>query len=156
MLREVGRDYAVEISTVDDIIARTPASERMSAAVGAAVGGLAVLLAFIGVHGVLAYAVARKRREIGVRVAVGATPSNVAWAIVREGVAVTAIGVAARRAAGDARRAVADDTDVRDLRARRRDVRRRDAVLPGPRRRRGCAAGQTRGATRSGQGARAE
>jgi putative ABC transport system permease protein len=93
MLRDVGRDYAVEISTVDDIIARTPASERMSAAVGAAVGGLAVLLAFIGVHGVLAYAVAKKRREIGVRVAVGATPSNVAWAIVREGVVVTAIGV---------------------------------------------------------------
>jgi predicted permease len=94
MLREFGRDYAVEISTVDEVIARTPASERMSAAIGAAVGGLAVLLAFIGVHGVLAYAVGRRRREIGVRVAIGATPASIAWSIVREGLTVTAIGVA--------------------------------------------------------------
>ncbi len=66
----------------------------MSASVAAAVGGLAVLMALIGVHGALAYSVSRRRREIGVRVAIGATPASVARAIMREGVVVTAVGVA--------------------------------------------------------------
>ncbi len=79
---------------MEDVLARAPASERMSATVAAAVGGLAVLLALIGVHGALAYSVSRRRREIGVRVAVGATPATVARGIVREGFVLTAIGVA--------------------------------------------------------------
>jgi ABC-type antimicrobial peptide transport system permease subunit len=90
----MGRDYPLEIIRVDDVIARAPASERMSATVASAVGLLAVVLAFIGVHGVLAYSVSRRRREIGVRVAVGATPGVVAGGIVRDGLILTAVGSA--------------------------------------------------------------
>ena len=92
ILREVGRDYAVEIAGADEVIARTPASERMSAAVAGGIGILAVILALMGVHSVLAYSVARRQREIGVRVAIGATPGGVARAIVRDGLTLTAIG----------------------------------------------------------------
>ena len=66
----------------------------MSATVAGAVGLLAVVLAFIGVHGVLAYSVSRRQREIGVRVAVGATPGVVARGIVRDGLKLTALGIA--------------------------------------------------------------
>jgi putative ABC transport system permease protein len=94
LLREGGQDYAQEIIGLPDLLVRAPATERMSATVAAGVGVLAVLLALIGVHGALAYAVSRRKREIGVRVAMGATPTSVARDIVREGLVVTALGVA--------------------------------------------------------------
>src|SRR5262249_28208620 len=55
ILREGGREYAHEIATLDDVFARAPSSERMSATLAAAVGGLAMLIAVIGAHGTLAY-----------------------------------------------------------------------------------------------------
>jgi putative ABC transport system permease protein len=94
ILREGGREYAQEIVGLEDVLARAPASERMSATVAAAVGGLAALLALIGVHGALAYSVSRRRREIGVRVAIGATQATVALGVVREGFGLTALGTA--------------------------------------------------------------
>jgi ABC-type antimicrobial peptide transport system permease subunit len=94
ILREGGREYAQEILSLDEVLARAPASERMSASVAAAAGGLAALLALIGVHGALAYSVSRRRREIGVRVAIGAPPAAVALGVVREGFVLTALGAA--------------------------------------------------------------
>ena len=55
---------------------------------------MAVLLALIGVHGVLAYSVARRTREIGVRLAIGADPAAVARPVMREGSRLTLLGVA--------------------------------------------------------------
>jgi predicted permease len=94
ILAEAGREYAQEIVPVEDVFARAPSSERMSAALAAAVGTLAILLALIGIHGALAYAVSRRTREIGVRVAIGASPSEVARTVLREGFIVTLAGVA--------------------------------------------------------------
>lgn len=54
ILQQGGREYAHEIVSLDDLFASAPSSERMSATVAGAVGGLAILLAFIGVHGTLA------------------------------------------------------------------------------------------------------
>lgn len=66
----------------------------MSATVAGAVSGMAVLLALIGVHGALAYSVARRTREIGVRMALWASPAVAVRAVIREGVLVCALGVA--------------------------------------------------------------
>ena len=55
---------------------------------------LAALLALVGVYSLFAYAVVRRTREIGVRLAVGATPGAVVRMVLRESVTLTAIGVA--------------------------------------------------------------
>jgi putative ABC transport system permease protein len=95
ILAGFGRDYAQEVISIKDLLARAPATERMSAAVAGAVSGIAVLLALIGVHGALAYTVTRRTREIGVRLAIGATPSAAARSVLREGLLVCTLGVAA-------------------------------------------------------------
>ena len=57
-------------------------------------GGIALLLAVVGVYGVKAYSVARRTREIGIRMALGAQSKTVQWMILREGFAMVAAGLA--------------------------------------------------------------
>jgi ABC-type antimicrobial peptide transport system permease subunit len=56
---------------------------------------LALLLATIGVYGLKAYDVSRRRREIGIRMALGATVSSVQWLVIGEGLRTTLIGLCA-------------------------------------------------------------
>jgi predicted permease len=94
IVQEGGKEYVQQISELDAWFDQMPSSERMSAILAAMVGAMAVLLALIGVHGVLAYSVSKRTREIGVRVAVGANPAMVARSVIRDGLVLTAIGVA--------------------------------------------------------------
>jgi len=66
--------------------------ERMIARLSSFFGGLSLLLACIGLYGLLSYEVARRTREIGVRMALGACPSDVLRFIVRQGIALSAVG----------------------------------------------------------------
>ncbi len=66
---------------------------RIPALILAALGPLALLLAAIGIYSVLSYSVAQRTHEIGVRLALGASPRNVVALIVRQGFAVVATGL---------------------------------------------------------------
>ncbi len=68
--------------------------ERMVAWLSAAFGGLATLLAAIGLYGVMSYAVARRTREIGIRMALGAERRAVLWLVLREVALLSIVGIA--------------------------------------------------------------
>jgi ABC-type antimicrobial peptide transport system permease subunit len=70
-------------------------TERMIASLSAVFGFLATLLAVIGLYGVMAYAVAQRTREVGIRMALGAARGHVIWMVMREVLLLVAIGVAA-------------------------------------------------------------
>lgn len=89
-----GREFVADVDMLADLLAAGPARERVSALLAAMIGSLVVLLVAVGVHGVLAYSVSRRTREIGVRIAVGANPAVVAGAIIREGALLTVLGIA--------------------------------------------------------------
>jgi predicted permease len=69
-------------------------NERLVATLSSAFGIVATLLAVVGLYGVMAYTVARRTREIGVRMALGALPANVIWLVMREVLTLVGCGVA--------------------------------------------------------------
>jgi putative ABC transport system permease protein len=73
------------VDTMRTMMARTVANERYRATLSSAFGGAALLLAAIGLFGLLTRAVNERRREIGVRIAVGAKPGDVVRLVMREG-----------------------------------------------------------------------
>ena len=66
---------------------------RAAARVFSAFGGIALLLAVIGVYGVKSYVVSRRTREFGIRIATGAHPRTLLWQVLREGGRTTTIGI---------------------------------------------------------------
>jgi ABC-type antimicrobial peptide transport system permease subunit len=95
MIRDVAADQAVERpATLEDIRAEVLAPERLNAFVFSALGGIALLIAIVGVAGVLAFSVSARTREFGVRLAVGSTPRDLRAGVLRDGAKIAAIGIA--------------------------------------------------------------
>ncbi len=83
-----------EIRTLDTVIDNSIRPERLVAMLSAAFGLLATVLAAVGLYGVMAYIVARRTREIGIRMALGALQGSVLWLVMKEVAWMTGIGLA--------------------------------------------------------------
>jgi predicted permease len=84
----------VNIRTMGDVLGQSMARTSFALVMLTIAGGMALLLSLIGIYGVISYAVSRRTREIGVRIALGAEGSAVRRMFVRHGLVLAAIGVA--------------------------------------------------------------
>jgi ABC-type antimicrobial peptide transport system permease subunit len=90
----VGRDIPIsEVRPMTELFARSVSAPRFRSAVLGAFAALALLLAGLGLYGTLAYSVARRTHDIGVRMAIGASGDSVVRDVLSHGVGLTAVGV---------------------------------------------------------------
>jgi predicted permease len=80
--------------TMDDQVNRSLTTERLLAALSGSFGALALLLSLIGLYGVMSFVVTRRTREIGIRLALGATGASAIRLVLRDAVAMIAVGMA--------------------------------------------------------------
>jgi ABC-type antimicrobial peptide transport system permease subunit len=82
----------VTLTVFDDLIERSLRGERMLASLSSAFGTLALLLAVVGLYGVMAFVVTQRTQEIGLRMALGASRSAALWLIMRDAATMIAAG----------------------------------------------------------------
>ncbi len=80
--------------TLNDQVNRSLTTERLLAALSGSFGALALLLSLIGLYGVMSFVVTRRTREIGIRLALGATGASAIRLVLRDAVAMIAVGIA--------------------------------------------------------------
>src|SRR5580658_3519379 len=101
IIRQLAADEPVEhAATLEDIRAKVLAPDRLNSLVFGVFAAVALLIAVVGVAGVLAFSVSARIREFGIRLALGAQPENLLRRVVTEGVVMAALGVVAGAAFG--------------------------------------------------------
>jgi predicted permease len=93
-IREIHRDLSiVDLRTLDQVLDASAAQRRVPATILSAVGLLGLLLSVVGLYGVVAYGIRERAREIGIRLALGARPTDVRRMVLRQGFTIVAIGL---------------------------------------------------------------
>lgn len=94
-IREVDRNQPIaEIGTIDEVLHESTAIPRFTAGAIGAVSGFALLIAVVGLYGLLTYAVAQRVPELGIRLTLGASPFQVAWMLLSQAMARVLAGIA--------------------------------------------------------------
>jgi putative ABC transport system permease protein len=84
----------VRVATMDDLVDRSIANRRFALILFEAFGMVALVLAAVGIYGVLSSSVTEKVREIGIRAALGASPESILTLVLGQGMKLTALGIA--------------------------------------------------------------
>ena len=90
----LGHEYVSRTRTVAQVADQFLVPEHVTAVLSGFFAALALLLASVGLYGLMSYAVARRTREIGIRVALGAKRENILWMVLRETLALALLGLA--------------------------------------------------------------
>ena len=83
---------AIDIERASDIVDATLSRQRLGMTLMLGFGIAAVALAAVGIYGVIAYGVAQRRSEVAIRLALGATPTNVFWLTLKQGRMLAVVG----------------------------------------------------------------
>jgi predicted permease len=101
VIRDISPEQPVErAATLEEVRAEVLSPERLNAFVFSGFAGIALLIAVVGVAGVLAFSVSARTREFGIRLAVGSAPRALLTRVLSEGVKIAAIGIAAGAVGG--------------------------------------------------------
>jgi putative ABC transport system permease protein len=108
IIRDLSQNQAVERpATLEDVRAEVLTPERLNAFIVSGFAGIALLIAVVGVAGVLAFSVSARTREFGVRLAIGSTPRSLLMGVLSEGATIVAVGIVTGALGGYAFTAVA-------------------------------------------------
>lgn len=91
-IQNLGRDIPISFEVLSNRVSESLVKERLIATISSLFGILALLLAMLGLYGTMAYAVARRTNELGIRIALGATSSSIIWMVLRETMLVISAG----------------------------------------------------------------
>jgi len=89
----VNKEIAIDLKTLEEDLGANVLQERLVANLSGVFGGLALLLAALGLYGVMSYTVTRRRNEIGIRMALGAEPKAVVRLVLQNVAIITGVGL---------------------------------------------------------------
>jgi predicted permease len=81
-----------EVQTIDELIERQTGGQRFTTVLLSSFAGAGLVLAIVGIYGVVSFVVARRRQELAVRIALGASRANVLWLVLKQGLEMATIG----------------------------------------------------------------